>query len=106
MPTSIGALNLARFDDENIKDFMTALTDEKLSVFVEMWDHSTTNSKYKVEQVMMEEPNLKNVDEVAELVGAFSNQFKDRFRACFTSEKIGDELKFQVRKRREDAMAI
>ena len=91
----------ARFDDDDIKKFMKNLSDDKLAHFAEMWDHSTTNAKYKVEQIMIEEPNLKNVDEVSEVVTVFCDQFKERFRSSFTYAKIGTELEYQIRKRAE-----
>ena len=84
-------MNQCKFDEDNIKNFMQGLSDEKLAYYVDIWDHSTTVAKYKIEQIMVEEPNLKNIDEVSELVTSFCDQFKDRFRASFTYNKIGEE---------------
>ena len=105
LPGCIQTLVNARFGDEDIKTFMTNLSNEKIEQFAELWDHSRINTKYKVDQLLLEEPNIKCVDEVSELVGAFSEEFKDRFKASFTSEKIGEELKYQIRTRSEAAAA-
>ena len=106
LPQSIQTLVGTKFDDDDIKAFMAGLSDEKIESFVELWDHSTTNNKYKIDLMVTEEANIKNVDEVAELVTAFADQFKERFRSAFTAEKIEDELKFQYRKRTEANMEV
>ena len=106
LPQSIQTLVATKFDDDDIKAFMAGLSDEKIEYFVDMWDHSTTNNKYKIDTMVTEETNIKNVDEVAEAVTAFADQFKERFRAAFTAQKIEDELKFQYRKRTEANMDL
>eukprot|EP00973_Karenia_brevis_P070438 9791797-Karenia_brevis.AAC.1 len=77
LPGHINTLAGARFDDDDIKAFLGNLSDEKIAEFTELWDHSRINGKYKVERLLLEEVNIKAVDEASQLVEAFCQQFQE-----------------------------
>ena len=71
-----------------------------------MWDHSKITNKCKMNDIVMLEPNIKIVDSCNELINGFLAKFKDKFGSSFTVDDVADELKFQKRKRADDAMAV
>ena len=103
LPQAIETLVNARFDDDDLKAFVKGFTEAQIEEFVELWDHSKVNNKFKVHKMMEQEPNMKFVDQTCELVDRYRQQFKDRFIKSFSPDDIREQLAYQVRKRSEAA---
>lgn len=105
LPQVIQTLVNARFDQDDLRAFMSSFSNDQVESFSQMWDHSKLTSKYKVNEMMRHEPNMKFIDEVSQLVDRYCEQFKSRFHANFDAESIKDELMYQIRRRSEAAAA-
>eukprot|EP00973_Karenia_brevis_P075777 10527963-Karenia_brevis.AAC.1 len=99
LPQSIQVLANAQFNEDELRQFLTNLTDEQIDEFCELWDHSKINNKHKITSLLMTEQNVKRVDDCCEIINSFLDQFKEKFSASYSADAIRDELAYQKRKR-------
>jgi len=99
LPNAINVLANAQYSENELRVFLTSLTDDQIDEYCTMWDHSKFTNKNKMNDLVMCEPNIKIVDECNEIIDGFLDKFKTKFGTAFTVEDVGDELKYQKRVR-------
>ena len=70
-PRVLTILSAAKFDEDDLKALISNMSNDQLNETIAMWEHSRLNYKHKIIHMIGLEPNLKIVDDVAELIQVF-----------------------------------